>query len=108
MHSRDVSRVLWEPEAEIIQVINCSREVKAISQQRRLLDSFVGSNKKAHLAERIISGVVRLLVNCTSLHKSIEAWTGKAFPSIVRHSMWLERCEKVSEDKMSSFENPGQ
>lgn len=51
MHSRDVSRVLWEPEAEIIQVINCLREAKAISQQRWLLDSFGRSNKSSPLRE---------------------------------------------------------
>lgn len=47
VHSRDVSRVLWEPEAEIMQVINCSRDAKAISHQRWLLDRFGRSNKSS-------------------------------------------------------------
>lgn len=47
MHSRNVSRVIWEPEAEIIQVINCSREAKVISQQRWLLDRFGRSSKSS-------------------------------------------------------------
>lgn len=52
-----------------------------------------------------MAGVVALLLNYKSLHKNIEAWKGKAFSSIVRILMWLERWDIVSEDKVSSFES---